>query len=260
MRVSWLADCLRDGGLDVIEDAGWRGRGKDSLLSRLDPQVIVCHHTASNEHAGEFPQLSAVRDGKPGVSGPLAQLLIGRGTGRVYVIANGVANDAGKGGWMGYSGNRKTIGIEAENNGLGEPWSGQMVDAYANIVACLLEQLGLDTNRCCGHKEWAPGRKFDPTFDMNVFRTHVNTFRTGPAPVPLELDMITFVRDPDNGSVHMIVGATRKWFGDPAVLEHVRNHYKVNAPQCLVAGGATIDWTPADIRWHQPLGPDPYAP
>ena len=39
----WLADVLRDAGLEVIELAGWQSR---RTRAGFAPQGVVCHHTA----------------------------------------------------------------------------------------------------------------------------------------------------------------------------------------------------------------------
>ena len=187
-RLSWLPDVLRSAGLDVLVYPGWTNRGRGNV----DPQVVVCHHTASSKTAGEFPSLKQVAErGNPGVSAPLAQLMLGRRTGRWYVIASGVSNNAGSGGWAGYKGNWRTIGIEAEHSGISNPadpryeeWTPTMYDSYARGVAAILEHVGHTTDRTCGHKEWAPARKIDPTFGMPQFRRDVDLWRGGMSPVP----------------------------------------------------------------------------
>lgn len=178
--LKWLPKVLRDAGLKVEEVKGWqtRGRGDIGKIS-----FVLCHHTATR-HPGNAPSLWIVRDGRPDVTGPLSQLVLGR-DGTFYVVAAGRANHAGKGAWneMKNVGNAKSIGIEAENNGLseikpkeGEPWPEKQVLAYAKGVAAILKHLGLGVEACVGHKEYAPQRKIDPSFDMNVFRKRVEGF------------------------------------------------------------------------------------
>ena len=124
--------------------------------------------------------------------GPLAQLGLGR-DGTFYVIAAGRANHAGLGSWQGITtGNSSFIGIEAENTGLtsgphADPWPDVQMDAYARGVAAILNRIGASTTMCCGHKEYAqpPGRKIDPTFDMNAFRQQVSAVVGGTAPQPI---------------------------------------------------------------------------
>lgn len=161
MRLLWLADVLRSEGLTVFEAAGWQTRGVE-FSHAIDG--VVGHHTASNRKSGNFPSFSIVITGRPDLKGPLCELLLGR-DGSWYVIASGIANHAGKGAWKGTAlGNGSTIGIEAENDGIGEPWSQKMLDSYVRGVAALLRHLALDPLRFCSHYEWAlpQGRKIDP--------------------------------------------------------------------------------------------------
>lgn len=156
-RALWLPTALRDAGLTVIEHPGWQARG----ASTLNPRGIVCHHTASNANSGDAPSLSICINGRSDLPGPLCQLLIGR-TGTCHVIASGVANHAGSGGWNGLSGNSQVLGIEVENNGVGEPWTPGLIDAFQRAAAALMVGAGQTTAaNCCYHREWT-SRKIDP--------------------------------------------------------------------------------------------------
>jgi N-acetyl-anhydromuramyl-L-alanine amidase AmpD len=179
--LTWLADVLRAANLKVAETPGWTDVG------RADMGVvrgIVCHHTAT-AGGGNMPSLTTLIKGRsnPALIGPLAQLGLAR-DGTYYVIAAGVANHAGKGAWQGVTGNSHLIGIEAENSGLPtDPWPDVQMDAYKRGAAALLDHLTLPTLMCCGHKEFAPKRKVDPSFDMVAFRTDVQAIRDGQGPV-----------------------------------------------------------------------------
>jgi N-acetyl-anhydromuramyl-L-alanine amidase AmpD len=130
--------------------------------------------------------LGIVRDGRADVPGPLSQLGLGR-SGKVYVIAAGRANHAGRGSFPGLLGNRDTVGIEAEHPGGSTPWDPAMYDAYVRLVAALKDRLEVPTSLVIGHKEWAPTRKVDPTFDMDRFREHVGE-------IAVEPELVAFVR------------------------------------------------------------------
>lgn len=176
-QLSWLADVLAAAGLKVAETPGWTERGRGDMA---EVRGIVCHHTAT-VGGGAMPSLTTLINGRanPPLSGPLAQLGLSR-DGAFYVIAAGRANHAGAGGWRGVSGNAHFIGIEAENSGLpSDPWPDVQMDAYRRGVAALLTRLNLPTLMCCGHKEYAPGRKVDPSFDMVAFRAAVQAIRNG---------------------------------------------------------------------------------
>lgn len=175
--LTWLPGVLRKAGLKVVEVKGWQTRGRGDI-GKI--KFVLCHHTATRQ-PGNAPSLWIVRDGRPDVTGPLSQLVLGR-DGTYYLVAAGKANHAGKGVWnkMADVGNSSSIGIEAENNGLseikpkeGEPWPETQMDAYARGVAAILRHLGLSPEECVGHKEYAPARKIDPSFKMDAFRARV---------------------------------------------------------------------------------------
>ena len=178
--LTWLADVLKAAGLKVAQQPGWQTRGKPMGTVR----GVMCHHTAGPK-TGNMPSLGIVTNGRPGLSGPLAQLGLGR-DGTFYVIAAGRANHAGPGIWKGIAtGNSSFIGIEAENQGIAaDPWPAVQMDAYKRGVAAILARLGADESMCCGHKEYATpkGRKVDPSFDMDAFRKDVAAIMAGDSP------------------------------------------------------------------------------
>lgn len=173
MRLDWLPDVLS--GFDLHIEPGWDTRGYDFAHPI---RGILAHHTATPATAsGDYPSLRIVRDGRlppdpSPVPGPLSQLGLGR-SGKVYIIASGRANHAGAGSWKDWLGNRDTIGIEAEHPGGSHPWTQVQYDAYVALCATLRDALGLAVADVIGHKEWAPTRKTDPTFNMDTFRSRV---------------------------------------------------------------------------------------
>lgn len=170
MLLTDLADACRKSGLKVVEVDGWRSRGHGGLSA---VETIVCHHTATSRAApGDYPSIDVVRNGRPGLPGPLAQLGLGR-SGTVYVIAAGVSYHAGEVRDFSMD-NWHAIGIEAEADGL-SPWPAAQIDAYAGLCAALAKHYRLSVDRVMGHKEvCAPvGRKIDPNFDMDAFRAQV---------------------------------------------------------------------------------------
>lgn len=172
-RALWIPDQLEAAGLTVTREWGWDLRGSPSF----NPQGVVCHHTASAP-GNNAPSLGICINGRPDLPGPLCQLLIAR-DGTCHVIASGTANHAGAGGWRGLTGNTSVFGIEVENNGLGEPWTGHLLDVFARACAALLRGMGdTDADNVCLHREWAPTRKPDPAGpgfpqDGNTWRTRV---------------------------------------------------------------------------------------
>lgn len=176
--LTWLPQVLRGAGLKVAEVPGWADRGRGEMGSVLG---VVCHHTATrNPDRLNMPTLNMIRDGRSDLAGPLAQLGLGL-DGTYYVVAAGRANHAGKGEWRGVTGNSRFIGIEAENSGTAadQPWPEVQMDAYRRGVAAILARLGASVDMCCGHKEYAPGRKPDPLFDMKEFRDGVAAIMRG---------------------------------------------------------------------------------
>jgi peptidoglycan hydrolase-like protein with peptidoglycan-binding domain len=182
----WLPSILKSAGLKVATVDGWESRGNGDVGEIFG---VICHHTAGPRD-GNMPSLRTLIDGRPDLSGPLAQLGLGR-DGSYYVIAAGRCNHAGKGAWRGIiNGNSNFIGIEAENTGLSDdfPWPQVQTDAYCRGVAAILKHIGREADFCVGHKEWAlpKGRKSDPSQDMAAFRTSVTAILNGTAP-PLPL-------------------------------------------------------------------------
>lgn len=172
-NIAWAADAFRKHGLQVIEHDGWKSRGRPYTF---EPHAVIFHHTASSRAGGPAPAIGTVTFGRPGIPGPLCQILVDR-LGRVHMIAAGYANHGGYGGPWGDipadSANRYSVGIEVENDGVGEPWSPQVKETVAKTSAILLHRFNRAPFYCFGHKEWTP-RKIDPN------GIHMPAFRKGP--------------------------------------------------------------------------------
>lgn len=165
-----LARVARKTGYPVVEVSGWKTRGYGGM-SKV--HTVVCHHTAG-PRSGNYPSLNVVTHGRPGLAGPLAHYGIGR-DGKIYVIAAGRANHAGKVRKAAYA-NSHAIGIEAENTGTGEPWSNAQMDSYVKLCRALRDEFKIKTSAILGHKEVCSpkGRKIDPYgFSMGTFRKAV---------------------------------------------------------------------------------------
>jgi len=176
-RLTWLPGVLRSAGLKVAEVPGWADRGHGDMAV---PVGVVCHHTGTPGALDKnMPTLDVLINGRSDLSGPLSQLGLGR-DGTFYVVAAGLCYHAGKGGWKGVTGNSRLIGIEGENGGkVTDAWPDVQMDAYRRGVAAILKEIGADVSMCCGHKEFAPGRKDDPLFDMDKFRADVQAIMRG---------------------------------------------------------------------------------
>jgi peptidoglycan hydrolase-like protein with peptidoglycan-binding domain len=177
--LTWMPDVLLAAGLKVAKVPGWETRGRREMG---DVRGVLCHHTAGPA-SGNMPTLNLLMEGRPDLAGPLAQLGLGR-DGTFYVVAAGLCNHAGSGGWRGIvDGNTHLIGIEAENTGLaGDAWPAAQVDAYCHGIAALLRHVGQSADFCIGHKEWAPSRKTDPSFDMPPLRARIAAILAGATP------------------------------------------------------------------------------
>jgi peptidoglycan hydrolase-like protein with peptidoglycan-binding domain len=180
--LSWLPEALKNAGLKVALVDGWETRGLGDVGGTLG---VICHHTGGSPN-GNMPTLDVLIRGRPDLTGPLAQLGLGR-DGTYYVIAAGRCQHAGKGSWKGViAGNTHFIGIEAEHTGRSaDPWPAVQMDAYQRGAAAILKHAGQHVDDCIGHKEWAPGRKPDPTFDMAAFRARIAAIMNGSVPAPV---------------------------------------------------------------------------
>lgn len=211
-----IADLIRGEGIPVIETPGWRTRGKTGF----NPRGLVVHHDGFSASVRTSVAVNLMIHGRSDVPGPLCHVWLDddnedtphAGDPVAYLIAAGRANHAGPGGYRGLSGNSTAFGIEARHTGgRNEPWSDAMMDAYVRVSAALCRAGGFDADMVCGHKEWAPRRKVDPTFDMAAFRERVAdrlgsgapppppTPTPTPTPVPPEEDddMVTFIETSD---------------------------------------------------------------
>lgn len=179
----WLPDVLKKAGLKVALVPGWQNRGRSDVGTIFG---VICHHTGTAK-GGNMPSLDILINGRSDLPGPLAQIGLGR-DGTYYVLAAGRCNHAGKGNWKGKtSGNSNFIGIEAENGGSkNDSWPDIQMQAYYRGVAAILKHIGRGAEFCCGHKEYAlpAGRKSDPLFDMDNFRSEVAAIMDGSAPSP----------------------------------------------------------------------------
>lgn len=172
-----LARVARKTGFPVDEAPGWEKAGHGGMHSC---STIVIHHTAGSNNGKDYNSYGTVKNGRPGLPGPLAQLGVGRNTGTVYVFAAGRSWHAGKVAKTAHN-NDNAIGIEIENNGIGEKYS---ANAYSSAVALageLVKEFGLSVNDVLGHKEIAipRGRKIDPSFGMDKFRDDVRDYIKG---------------------------------------------------------------------------------
>ena len=169
-----LERAVKNAGVKYKKVSGWASRGHGTMGSI---QSVICHHTAGPK-SGNSPSLNVVAYGRPGLSGPLAQLFLAR-DGTVYLVAAGVSYHAGRVSSSRYA-NSHAIGIEAEATGL-DSWPAHQINEYAKLCKALIKEFGLSTSRVRGHKEVAVprGRKPDPNFSMPDFRKKVGGAKGG---------------------------------------------------------------------------------
>lgn len=162
-----LADVARRTGHPVTEVSGWKTRGHGP---QPEVQGFVCHHTAGPPYGGDYPSLAVVRDGRPGLDGPLSQFGLGR-SGRIYVIAAGRCwHNAPSTSPM--HDNSSSLGIEAENNG-SQPWPEVQLDAYRRLCAELCREFGIPASRVKAHREVNTSKPDPHGISMTAFRAAV---------------------------------------------------------------------------------------
>lgn len=201
-----LADVLRAAGLDVLEQDGWQTRARSSGgYDNGRPTHVMVHHTASGPSADGWPDAdycSFTSDIRP-----VANLYLDR-AGTVYVLAAGCCNTNGSGfdpcgSVPDDSMNTHAIGIEAGNDGVGEPWPAAQQDAYVQLVATLGAAYGISTGCVHSHAEYAPTRKIDPagpsrwapeggTWPMDGFRAELGHTVPPTPPTTGDDDMAAF--------------------------------------------------------------------
>jgi hypothetical protein len=153
-----------DAGLAVYEVSGWTTRGRSADLY---PWALIAHHTAATTDITEM-----LCNGRSDLPGPLCNFELQK-NGRWGLLASGRANHAGEATIT----NSESYGIEATGpipiEGYGPGAFPGNYDSYVTGCACILAAMGATTADLKAHKEIAPSRKIDPSFDMNTFRSGV---------------------------------------------------------------------------------------
>lgn len=214
-----LATIARRTGFPVVEEYGWRTRGHGGISTI---QSVICHHDAANLPPDRFN--TVIRDGHGGLPGPLAQFAL-RQDGTIHVVAAGLCYHAGSVIASGYN-NSHAIGIEANNNGVGEPWPDVQRRAYVALCGELVKAFGLSSSSTRGHKEVAYplGRKIDPYgISMSDFRSKVSVYISGggsgggtppPPPPPVKDGFLMALSDEEQEAVAYRVGRIPVHFQD----------------------------------------------
>ena len=161
-----MARWFRDAGLRVVEYDGWPTRARSSGGFDGDrPWCVMWHHTASD--TTPLNDASYMCHGSS--DRPIANVLIAR-DGEVWVLAGGATNTNGKGqGFATSKGqvpkdsmNTYAVGVEIANNGVGQAFPREQIDAAFLVSVTLTARLGLQPTDACQHQFYAPDRKIDP--------------------------------------------------------------------------------------------------
>lgn len=183
VRCTWLADVLRDAGLEVVTHDGWRTRGLPG--QSFDPRGVVWHHDASKPAAS--PGVPAYMLGR--FETGAAQLWVST-DGVWHVLAAGRAPHAGvvK---IGALSNYTSLGIETDHT-VGEAWPPALLRSLRIGTAAILARLevpaasGLAFHRTVA---FPPGRKIDPAgLRLKRERRIVQTIMAPPAPPDHDLE------------------------------------------------------------------------
>ena len=209
-----LPALLRAEGLRVVEHEGWRTRGRPGSFN---PVGVLAHHTATGKSTSDEVVCRLLIAGRSDLPGPLCQIGLAR-DGTVHLIAAGRANHAGVAKSSGTvapgDGNTLYIGVEAFNDGIGEPWPASQYDAYVTLAAALCKHVtGNSAQTVRGHKETSVTGKIDPRFDMDAFRARVHAALTTPparVPAPKLPTRITRARDLLTKAADVAKNATRR--------------------------------------------------
>lgn len=241
MYLADLADACRKSGLRVVEQPGWKTRGHGDVYG---VRSIICHHTAGPA-TGEAPSLGVVTNGRPGLAGPLAQLVLGR-SGTVYVVAAGLCYHAGAT-FEAWQGNAWAIGIEAEATGR-DHWPTVQYAAYVKLCRALADHYGVPYDRVRGHCEVAAplGRKTDPNFSMAAFRAAVSAPQEDPI---MWEDIVTNMNGDRVQAIQVLNGVERRTADAQNAVARVED--KVNALTAAVGAlvpGSVVE-LPEEPAW-----------
>ena len=151
-------------GLKVVFEAGWKRRGASGGAQMKTVVGALWHHDVA-PRKGTYPLRAMLRDGRAGLSGPLAHIGFDR-DGVVHVIGAGKANHAGTGSVPGVvrnGGNTRLLGIEMTSAGTRPwDWTPAQLREMPKLGAALGDIFGYGSSQNWGHYEYSNGGKIDP--------------------------------------------------------------------------------------------------
>ena len=164
----WLTDLARLAdpkyGLVVRFENGWGRRGASGGAQMKAVAGALWHHDVA-PRSGTYPLRHMLRDGRKGLSGPLAHIGFDR-DGVVHVIGAGKANHAGTGkvpGVVRNGGNTRLIGIEMTSAGTRPwDWTPAQLRQMPRLGAALGDIFGYGPSQNWAHYEYSDGGKIDP--------------------------------------------------------------------------------------------------
>ena len=122
------------------------------------PNFVIIHHTAQDSLAQTIKTFHSTR------AGTSAHYVISR-DGKVVQMVNDYlrANHAGVSKWGKNTDlNSSSIGIELDNNGIGDVWQDAQINSLMKLLATLKKKYVIPQSNFIGHSDIAPGRKNDP--------------------------------------------------------------------------------------------------
>lgn len=164
----WLTDLAKLAdpkyGLTVVFEPGWRTRGASGGQQMKAVKGALWHHDVA-PRSGTYPLRWMLRNGRPGLSGPLAHIGFDR-DGVVHVIGAGKANHAGTGkvpGVVRNGGNTRLLGIEMTSAGTRPwDWTSAQLRQMPKLGAALGDIFGYGPDENWAHYEYSDGGKIDP--------------------------------------------------------------------------------------------------
>jgi hypothetical protein len=211
--LTWLADVLRAAGCHVIEESGWKTRGRPASTGTFRPRALLRHWDASPP---DSHNVNVLLNGNGSAPGPLCSIWTCDGNSShgpsVHVIAAGRCNHGGDGnGWgtvPANDANTYAVGHEIRQT-VDRPWPADQLEQVRKAEAAILERLSASpSDSLCSHSEYAAGRKIDTTEgshgqDMGAERRAVQGYIDGTADTMahnfLELKATETYRPPEGG-------------------------------------------------------------